>query len=88
MNLVVQSLNTSVSRYLTIDLQKREFEKANITFNTAIFGTLGIILLMLPLIVLVSYYAPSFFEIPTSQENAARILFLSDKFILITGVEQ
>lgn len=75
-NLVVQSLNTSVSRYLTIDLQKREFEKANITFNTAIFGTLGIILLMLPLIVLVSYYAPSFFEIPTSQENAARILFL------------
>ena len=75
-NLVVQSLNTSVSRYLTIDLQKKEFEKANITFNTALFGTLGIILLMLPFVVLISYYAPSFFEIPTSQENAARILFL------------
>ena len=75
-NLVVQSLNTSVSRYLTIDLQRNEFKKANITFNTALFGTLGIILLMLPLVVLVSYYAPSFFEIPTSQENAARILFL------------
>jgi O-antigen/teichoic acid export membrane protein len=75
-NLVVQSLNTSVSRYLTIDLQRKEFEKANITFNTALFGTLGIILLMLPFVFLISYYAPSFFEIPASQENAARILFL------------
>lgn len=75
-NLVVQSLNTSVSRYLTIDLQKQEFRKANITFNTALFGTLGIILLMLPFVVLISYYTPLFFEIPTSQENAARILFL------------
>ncbi|PAV14387.1 polysaccharide biosynthesis protein [Methanosarcina spelaei] len=75
-NLVVQSLNTSVSRYLTIDLQTQEFKKASITFNTALFGTLGIILIMLPFVVLISYYSPSFFEIPTSQENAARILFL------------
>jgi len=75
-NLVVQSLNTSVSRYLTIDLQKNQFENANITFNTSLFGTLGIILLMLPFVISISYYAPSFFEIPTSQENAARILFL------------
>ncbi|MGB9940822.1 lipopolysaccharide biosynthesis protein [Methanosarcina sp.] len=75
-NLVVQSLNTSVSRYLTIDLQKKEFKKANVTFNTALFGTLGIILLMLPFVILISYYAPSFFEIPASQEDAARILFL------------
>ncbi len=75
-NLIVQSLNTSVSRYLTIDLQKKEFKKANITFNTALFGTLGVILLMIPFIVVISYYAPSFFSIPESQENAARILFL------------
>lgn len=75
-NLVVQSLNASVSRYLTIDLQRKEFEKANVTFNTALFGTLGIVLLILPFVALISYYAPSFFDIPTSQENAARILFL------------
>jgi O-antigen/teichoic acid export membrane protein len=75
-NLVVQSLNTSVSRYLTIDLQRKEFKKANITFNTALFGTLGIILLMIPFIALISYYVPSFFDIPTNQENATRILFL------------
>lgn len=75
-NLVVQSLNTSVSRYMTIELQNKEFEKANIIFNTALFGTLGIILLMFPFVILISYYAPSFFAIPESHENAAKILFL------------
>jgi len=75
-NLVVQSLNTSVYRYLTIDLQKKEYGKANITFNTSLFGTLGIIVLMVPIILLISYYAPTFFEIPSNQENDARILFL------------
>ncbi len=75
-NLVVQSLNTSVSRYMTIDLHKKEFKKANLTFNTALFGTLGVILLMIPLVLLISYYFPSFFEIPSSQKNSATILFL------------
>lgn len=75
-NLIMVSLNTSVSRPITIELHKKEFKKANVTFNTALFGTLGIILLILPIIVLLSYYSPSFFEVPSNQENATRILFL------------
>jgi O-antigen/teichoic acid export membrane protein len=75
-NLIMVSLNTSVSRPMTMELQREEFKKANVTFNTALFGTLGIILLMLPIVVLFSYYSPSFFEIPSNQENATRILFL------------
>ncbi len=75
-NLIMVSLNTSVSRPMTIELQRKEYKKANVTFNTALVGTLGIILLMLPIVVLLSYYSPSFFEIPSNQENAARILFL------------
>jgi membrane protein EpsK len=76
-SLVVQSLNTSVYRYLTIDLQKKEYKKANATFNTSLFGTLGIILSMIPIALLISYYAPTFFDIPSSQENDARFLFLA-----------
>ncbi|MDD4070538.1 MAG: hypothetical protein PHF05_08855, partial [Candidatus Izemoplasmatales bacterium] len=68
-NLITVSLNTSVSRPITIELQKEEFKKANVTFNTAQFGTLGIILLILPIILLLSYYSPSFFEVPSNQEN-------------------
>lgn len=68
--------NTSVSRPITIELQKEEFKKANVIFNTALFGTLVIILLMLPVALILSYYSPSFFEIPSNQENSTKILFL------------
>lgn len=75
-NLVVQSFNYSISRYLTIDLQKKDYEKANITFNTALFGTFSIILLMVPVVFLISYYAPEFFSIPINQRQDAILLFL------------
>lgn len=75
-NLITQSLNTSVSRYLTIDLQKQDYEKANIIFNTSLFGTVGIILLMIPLILIISYYSPIFFSIHIDQRQDAFILFL------------
>ena len=76
-NLVTQSLNASVSRYLTIDLQKKDYKKANVTFNTSLFGTLGITLLTIPLVVIVSYYSPILFDIPINQKQDAFILFLS-----------
>lgn len=75
-NLVTQSFNVSVSRYLTIDLQKQDYMRANITFNTALFGTLGIALLTIPIILIVSYYSPLFFNIPVNQKNDAFILFI------------
>lgn len=75
-NLVIQSLNSSVSRHLTVDLHRGDFNKANIIFNTSLFGMLGISLLSLPIIILVSYYSPVFFEIPVTQKYDAYLLFL------------
>lgn len=75
-NLVTQSLESSVSRYLTIDLQTRNYKKANITFNTSLFGTFGITLLTVPILVIVSYYSTFFFDIPTNQRQDAFLLFL------------
>jgi membrane protein EpsK len=74
--LVTQSLNTAVSRYLTVDLQSQDFRKANITFNTALFGTLGLILLTIPVAFVLSYYAPAFFDIPLNQNQDAFLLFM------------
>ncbi|MCM1987574.1 lipopolysaccharide biosynthesis protein [Methanococcoides seepicolus] len=74
--LVTQSLNMSVSRYLTVDLQSQDFKKANVTFNTALFGTLGIIILTIPIALILSYYAPTFFDIPLNQKHDAFLLFL------------
>lgn len=75
-NLITQSLNTSVSRYLTIDLQKQDYKNANITFNTSLFVTLGISLLTIPLIAIAAYYFPFYFDIPADQKYEAFILFL------------
>ena len=74
--IVVQSLNTAVSRFLTIDLRQKDFASANRTFNTAFFGLSAIILLMVPVILLISWYVPFIFNVPPEQENDAFLLFL------------
>src|SRR4030042_6530781 len=55
MSLLTISLNGAVSRYLTIDLQKKDNKSANQFFNTAFFGSLGLVLLILPIAGLISY---------------------------------
>lgn len=75
-NLVILSLNTSVSRYLTIELQKEDFKNANITFNTALFGASGFTLLLIPVIVTLSYYMPVFFDVPTNLKQETILLFI------------
>ena len=74
--IVVQSLNTSVSRFLTVDLQREDYAAANRTFNTALFGLSAIILLMVPLVLAVAWFVPSIFHVPIGQENSAILLFL------------
>ena len=74
--IVVQSLNTSVSRFLTVDLQREDYASANRTFNTALFGLSAVILLMVPLVIAVAWFVPSIFQVPIGQENSAILLFL------------
>jgi len=74
--IVVQSLNSTVSRFLTIDLQKNDYEAANRTFNTAFFGLSLVIALMIPIVLIVSYFVPVIFNVPAGQETGAIILFI------------
>lgn len=74
-NLVVLSLNTSVSRYLTIELQKEDFKSANIIFNTALFGTSIFTLLLIPVIIVLSLYIPNFFDVPTNLKHETILMF-------------
>lgn len=75
-NLLILSLNSSVSRYLTIELQKGDFESANVIFNTALFGASGFTLLLIPVIIMLSYYIPIFFEVPTNLQQETILLFI------------
>ncbi len=74
--IVVQSLNTAVSRFLTIDLQRQDYEEANKTFNTALFGLTVVILLIVPVILMIACFAPSIFHVPKGKETDAVLLFL------------
>ncbi|NLA39425.1 MAG: polysaccharide biosynthesis protein, partial [Methanomicrobiales archaeon] len=74
--IVVQALNTAVSRFLTVDLQQGDYDAANRTFNTAFFAFSAVLLLMAPLVIAVAWLAPSIFHIPAGQEGSAVILFL------------
>lgn len=73
--ILTDSLNVAVSRFLTVDLQKQDYQKANQTFNTALFGLSGIIVFIIPLTVVLSYYAPQFFQVPAGQEFEVTLLF-------------
>lgn len=75
-NLVIQSFNSSVSRYLTLDIQRENYKNANITFNTALFGTLALIFLMFPIVIIISYYSPDFFTVSSEQKYDVIALFL------------
>jgi len=74
--IVVQALNTAVSRFLTVDLQREDYAAANQTFNTALFAFSAILLLLVPVVVAVAYFAPSIFNVPAGQETGAVLLFL------------
>ena len=73
--LVIDAMNGAISRYLTIELQRGDITKANETFNTAIFGTLGIILLLTPIALFIAWLAPSIFQIGEETPFAVFLLF-------------
>jgi O-antigen/teichoic acid export membrane protein len=74
--ILTDSLNLAVSRFLTVDLQQEDYQKANRTFNTALFSLSGIIILLIPVVILFSYYAPKWFNAPAGQEFEVICLFL------------
>ena len=74
--LIIDSLNTSISRFLTIDLQRSDIARANQTFNTALFGTLAIILALIPIVLLIAWVAPEFFDIGETASHDVFLLFL------------
>jgi O-antigen/teichoic acid export membrane protein len=74
--IVVQSLNTAVSRFLTVDLRREDYAAANQTFNTAFFGLTAIILLTIPVVIAVSLLIPEIFSVPAGEETGVSLLFL------------
>lgn len=74
--ILTESLNVAVARFLTVDLHKDDYRSVNKTFNTALFGLSGIVLISIPAVIGLSYFAPMIFNVPTGQESEVVLLFL------------
>jgi membrane protein EpsK len=74
--ILTDSLNIAVSRYLTVDIQQQDYQTANKTFNTALFGLTGIIAALIPVVVVLSYGAPYIFNVPAGMESGVTLLFV------------
>lgn len=73
--LIIDALNSTVSRYMTIELQRGDYRKANETYNTAYILLLGFIIICIPVVLLVSYFVPSIFDIGSLSQLEVQIFF-------------
>lgn len=75
-SVVTNSVNQAISRYLVIDIQKKDWKKANKTFNTSFFSIVGIILIQLPIVFIVLRNFDSIFSVPAELFKDVYTLFL------------
>lgn len=76
MSVLTTALNTALSRFLVIDLERGDVRAANSTFNTTLFGLIGIILALSPIVLGVSLAFPTLFKVPPGWEADASCLFV------------
>lgn len=75
-SLISNALDGSVSRYLTASVAKQNVSQMNITFNTAFFGMMKVVLYLMPLAAVVALSSPFFFDISTNTSVAVQTMFM------------
>jgi membrane protein EpsK len=70
------ALNNAVTRFLTIQLEKGQYEEANKTFNTALFSVLALFILLTPATLVMALAFPNIFNIPAGWETETSWLFI------------
>jgi O-antigen/teichoic acid export membrane protein len=80
------ALNSAVSRFLIIDLEQRDKLAANKTFNTALFGVVGVVVALSPVVLVLSLAFPYIFDVPPGWERDASWLFATVAVALFVSV--
>ena len=83
---VSDSIVNATYRYLVISIQKGDYEDANRTYSTAVYGLLLIVAVAIPLATLFSYFTPEFFDITGNDARSVRILFMCILASVLTTV--
>jgi O-antigen/teichoic acid export membrane protein len=74
--IAIDSINAAVTRFLTVDLHRSDLKRANETFNTAVFATLGVIICLVPVAIAAAWIAPLVFNIGDESVNDVFLLFV------------
>lgn len=77
MAVITTALDTSVSRFLTIDLEQHDVRLANRTFNAALFGILAIVTFLGIIAVILALLFPVIFRVPAGTESDVSWLFIT-----------
>jgi membrane protein EpsK len=77
LSLFTLALNSAVGRFMTIALDRRDFNEANRIFNTSFWGTSIILLLLLAPCIWFSSHCAWFLKIPPGNERDSAWLFLA-----------
>lgn len=75
-SLITLIISGTVSRFLTIDLQRENKNNANKTFNSSFFGIIFILCIILPIILLFSFNVNYFLNISDIYKDETLFLFL------------
>lgn len=86
LSVINSALNSAIGRFLTIELRQGRLDLANRTFNTALWGSIGVGLVLVIPVWLFSHAAPSLFDVPAGQEQATISLFAMVMFSYLFGV--
>ena len=74
-SLVKISFNSAAARFLTIDIQKKDFLGANRIFNTTFWSFGGLSLALIPVLAIFAYFVPSIFSVPEGLSSQVSWLF-------------
>jgi O-antigen/teichoic acid export membrane protein len=87
MQVLIASYSAAVGRFLTIDLERADRLTANSTFNTALFGVIGIVAALIPVALVISLAFPYVFDVPSGWEEDASWLFAAVAVaFFVTGI--
>lgn len=75
--IITVALSGSVGRFLAVDIARDDAEGAASTFNTSLFASLVLASLLLPVVGVFAWFAPTVLDVPPGDEGGARQLILA-----------
>lgn len=85
-NILTSSLNGALGRFLTVSLSSGDEQESNGIFNSAFFGILGLVLVLMPIVGIVAWQSPQIFNTIGDESHIRVFTFLVLASTLVSSV--